>query len=66
MIKELAESVLGRSLTITAIKQCKFLRLVRPDEHRSLDVLLTFNADKLSAEMLDGETTIMKIKAQIA
>lgn len=66
MIKELAESVLQQQLTIVGIKQCKFLKPVRPDEHRPLDVLLTVNADQLAAEMLDGETTIMKLKAQIA
>ena len=66
MIKELAETILARPVTFAAIRQCKFLRPIRPDEHQPLDVMLTFNADQLSAEMLDGETTIMKIKAQIA
>ena len=64
MIKELAETIVGRPLRIAAIKQCKFLRPIRPDEQKPLDVMVSMTDNQLTADILDGDTTILKLKAQ--
>ena len=65
MIKELTELVLSRPLTFATIKQCKFMRPVLPDAHKPLDVMLTLSSDQLSAEIIENDVTILKLKATI-
>lgn len=65
MIKELSQSVLDRPVSFAAIRQCKFLRPLRPDAANTLDVMLTFTDDQLSAEIIDHDDPVMKLKAQI-
>jgi len=65
LVKELAQTLVAQPVRLTSVKQCKFLRPLRPDNSKPVDVMLTLNHGQLSAEIIDTDITVMKIKAAI-
>ena len=66
IVKECASAALGRPIRLTSIKQCKFLRTIIPTQVNTLEIHLTFgDNNSLQAEVRAGETTYVKIKAQV-
>ena len=66
MIKELAADLLQREVRIAAIKQCKFLSPLRPDEQSLVEVRLSSaDGQTLSADIYANEKLVMKFKSTI-
>lgn len=66
IIKDCAERALHRSLRLTHIKQCKFLRTIIPTETETLELHLLFSdPSTLTAEVRTGDTIYVKLKSEI-
>ena len=62
MIKELAEDVLSKPLTLKTIDRCRLTAMVTPDGSPELNVKIRVeNGEKLSAEIFFGEVTYMTL-----
>lgn len=64
MIKECLAQLVGcQSLVLTHIKQCRFLKLLRPSDH-PLKVVITLQEDNhFTAQITDGNDICLKLKA---
>lgn len=62
MIKELAEDVLSKPLTLKTIDRCRLTAMVTPDGSPTLNVKIKVeDGEKLSAEIFFDQTTYMTL-----
>ena len=66
MIKELAEDLCGRPLTLTAIDRCRLTAMVTPDGSPKLNIKVHLDDTKLSATIFHDETTYMTLSGTVA
>lgn len=64
MIRQLASQMAGRELRFDAIRQCKFLGLIRPDGG-VLTVRITLADNKLSATVHSADQLCINLKATV-
>ena len=67
MIKECVEQIIGQSVLFEAIDQCKFITMIRPEQHRELQVrveLTEMKEDgwKVTASIGQDETDYIVLK----
>jgi len=68
MIKELAEDVQGRLLTLVEIERCRLTSMVTPDGSPDLCVKIQTSSDdksKISATIFYGDTTFMTLSVVV-
>lgn len=68
MLKQcVADALQVENVKFISIKEVKFLAMVLPDKHKSLDVNLELKGDNnIVAEVMHEQTKVMKLKATIA
>jgi len=67
MVQELAQDYFSdSSLQVKHINNVKFLALLEPQYHQTLDVVLKGTPDKLMAELRDGDLVFAKLSVVLA
>ena len=69
MIKECAEEVCGRPLTLRYIQQCRFTKLITPVVYPSVEVRIRLEEAegciKLRGSIGNGEETFLELKGEV-
>src|ERR1700730_9343512 len=65
IVKEVTEIILNKKVQLTKADNLKFLQLINPNEHRTLQMGLTFNISEdgianVSANLLNGSSVCFK------
>ncbi|MDR1793029.1 MAG: hypothetical protein LBR36_06275 [Bacteroidales bacterium] len=62
MIRKCAEQICGKRLIINYLKQCKFLKLITPDTHSHLKIILNVspaeNIYHVKADIIDNDNEL--------
>ena len=64
MLKECAELVAGKPLTLRAISQCRMTKLITPKECPTLQVQVQLDGEKLTGSILHCEEVCLTIKGE--
>ena len=64
MLKECAELVAGKPLTLRTISQCRMTKLITPKECPTLQVQVQLDGEKLTGSILHGEEVCLTIKGE--
>lgn len=65
MVRQCACRAMGREIRITAIRQCKFLMLIRPGVPEQPVIQMSWTPEQLSATILAEEKPAVQLKMNI-
>lgn len=65
MVRQCASLAMGREIRITAIRQCKFLMLLKPGDPEQLTIQMSWTIEQLSATILADEKPAVQLKMNI-
>lgn len=65
MLKECAEQVAGRKLTLNYIQQCRMTRLITPDSCPKLEVRIQLDGENMLGSIGQGEDYYLTLKGTV-